>query len=304
MKDHLEDKQAVVVVDETGFLKKGTKSAGVARQYSGTAGRIENSQIGVFLSYRSRHGTTLIDRELYMPKEWMEDRKRCKEAGVPEDRQFLTKPQLARQMFQRVIGSGLPLKWITADSVYGDDRRLRLWLEERECPYVMAVSGKEYVWVDFQQYRISTLLNNLPQEGWKRLSCGEGTKGPREYAWLLLSLMPPLQEGFVRGLLVRKSISNPGEVQAYVVFAPSETRIEEMVQVAGARWSIEIAFEAAKSEVGLDQYEVRTYEAWYRHITLCLWAQALLTAIRQSMSKRGRTKMLQHTAGAGRDSFD
>lgn len=305
MGDRLADKEAILVVDETGFLKKGVKSAGVARQYSGTAGKIENSQVGVFLSSHSRHGQVLIDRELYLPQEWTEDRQRCREAGIPDEREFLTKPQLAQRMLQRAMDAGLPFEWITADSIYGDARWLRLWLEERECSYVMAVSGKEYVWCsDFHQYRVGTLLKGLPREGWKRLSCGEGTKGPREYAWLLLSLMPPLQEGFVRGLLVRRSISDPHEMQAYVVFAPSETRIEEMVQVAGARWSIEIAFEAAKSEVGLDQYEVRTYEAWYRHITLCLWAQALLTAIRQSMSKRGRTKMLQHTAGAGRDSFD
>src|ERR687886_1884320 len=171
------DADAVVVIDETGFLKKGRMSAGVARQYSGTAGRIENVQIGVFLTYASRHGPTLLDRELYLPKEWTDDRERCEQAGIPRTRTLQTKPALAQQMLERVMEAKLPFRWVTGDSIYGDDRRLRRWLEEHEQAYVLAVSGKEYVWMGWRQQQVKTLLAQLPEEGWERLSAGAGAKG-------------------------------------------------------------------------------------------------------------------------------
>jgi SRSO17 transposase len=277
---HLRDPNGMLVLDETGFLKKGEHSAGVARQYSGTAGKVENCQIGVFLGYASPLGHVLLDRELYVPKEWSADGARCRQAGIPADRPFATKPQLACQMLARAFAAGLPAKWVTGDSVYGDDRRLRLWLEGRAQAYVLAVSGKEYVWLGPQQRQVKTLLASLPEDGWTRLSAGDGAKGPRWYDWRWLPLTAPLEPGWHRWLLVRRSLSAPTELTAYVVFAPQATTLEEVVGVAGSRWTIESGFEAAKGEVGLDHYEVRSWTGWYRHVTLAMWALALLTVMR------------------------
>jgi SRSO17 transposase len=277
---HLGDPEAVLVIDETGFLKKGRYSAGVARQYSGTAGRIENCQIGVFLAYASRHGYTLLDRELYLPEAWTNDRVRCQQAGITAAQRFATKPALAKQMLQRTLAAGVPAQWVTGDSVYGDDRRLRMWLESCPQAYVLTVSGKEYVWLDWQQRRVSTILAALPEDGWIRLSAGEGTKGPRWYDWRWLPLAAPLEPGWCRRLLIRRSASEPTDMAASVVFAPEDTPLEEVVRVAGRRWTIESCFEAAKSEVGLDHYEVRSWTGWYRHITLAMWALALLAVLR------------------------
>jgi SRSO17 transposase len=277
---HLGDAEAVLVLDETGFLKKGRHSAGVARQYSGTAGRIENCQIGVFLGYASRLGQALLDRELYLPREWTDDRARCRQVGIPDTRGFATKPQLAKHMLARAFAAGVPAKWVTGDSVYGDDRRLRMWLEGQAQAYVLAVSGKEYVWLGWQQRQVKTILAALPEDGWSRLSAGDGAKGPRWYDWCWLPLADPMDPAWRRWLLVRRSVHTPQELQAYVVFAPQDTPLEAVVRVAGARWIIEQLFEAAKGEVGLDQYEVRSWTGWYRHITLAMWALALLTVLR------------------------
>jgi SRSO17 transposase len=249
---HLGDPEAVLVIDETGFLKKGRYSAGVARQYSGTAGRLENCQVGVFLAYASRHGYTLLDRELDVPGAWTNDRVRCQRAGIPEARRFATKPALAKQMLQRPLAAGVAAQWGTGDSVYGDDRRVRMSLESCPQAYVLTVSGKEYVWLDWQQHRVSTILAGLPEDGWMRLSAGEGTKGPRWYDWRWLPLAAPLEPGWGRWLLIRRRASEPTALAAYVVFAPEDTPLEEVVRVAGKRWTIESCFEVANSEVGLD----------------------------------------------------
>lgn len=290
--EYVGDPDGIVVIDETGFLKKGRMSAGVARQYSGTAGRIENAQIGVFLTYASPTGHTLLDRALYLPKDWLVDRARCAQAGIPATQTFQTKPALARQMLERVFAAQVPVRWVTGDSVYGDDRRLRIWLEEREQAYVLAVSGKDSVWIGWRQYQVKTLLAQLPTAGWERLSAGAGAKGPREYDWLRLPIGSGLQEPGRRWLLVRRSIVEPTEVTAYVVFAPLETALETLVAVAGTRWTVESDFQTTKGEVGLDHYEVRSWRGWYRHITLAMWAQAVLTMIRAAAvdaegSKRG-----------------
>jgi SRSO17 transposase len=277
---HLGDSNGVLVLDETGFLKKGAHSAGVARQYSGTAGKVENCQIGVFLSYASALGHALLDRELYVPKEWTDDRARCRQAGIPDERGFATKPQLACQMVARAFAAGLPAKWVTGDSVYGDDRRLRMWLEARPQAYVLAVSGKEYVWLGWRQRQVKTILATLPEDGWNRLSAGDGAKGPRWDDWRWLPLAAPLAPGWCRWLLVRRSLTTPMELTAYVVFAPQAATLPEVVGVAGSRWTIESGVEEAKGEVGLDQYEVRSWTAWYRHITRAMWALALLTVMR------------------------
>jgi SRSO17 transposase len=295
--DYLADSDAVGVIDETGFLKKGIHSAGVARQYSGTAGRLENCQIGVFLAYASCHGHTLLDRELYLPKEWTDDRERCQLAGIPDEQMFATKPTLARQMLERAFAADVVLAFLTGDSVYGDDRALRQWLEEREQAYVLAVSPKETVWLNQEQEQVKAILADLPSAGWQRLSAGAGSKGPRWYDWLRLSLSDPAQAGWKRTLLVRRSISDPGEVTGYIVFARAHTTLSELVRVAGSRWSVEESIECAKGEVGLDHYEVRSWRGWYRHMTLAMWAQAFLSVIREETGaevapKKGRQKRL------------
>jgi SRSO17 transposase len=274
------DPHAVLVLDETGFLKKGPQSVGVARQYSGTAGRVENCQIGVLLAYASVHGHALLDRALYLPQAWTDARERCEHAGVPAEQHFATKSQRARQMLQRAFDAGVPATWVTSDSVYGDDRRLRVWLEEQEHASIMAVSGKEYVWRAGRQHQVKSLLAALVTEGWDRLSAGDGTKGPRCYDWLWLPLAAPWQPDWRRWLLVRRSLSDPTELTAYVVFAPQETALANVVRVAGSRWTVERCFEEAKGEVGLDHSEVRSWTGWYRHITLTMWAYALLTVLR------------------------
>lgn len=299
--DHLADQDAIGVIDETGFLKKGIHSAGVARQYSGTAGKIENCQIGVFLAYASSLGHTLLDRELYLPKEWTDDRARCRTVGIPDERAFATKPELARQMLERVSEAGVTLAYITGDSIYGDDRALRGWLEERKQAYVLAVSGKEHVWRHNRQHQIKTLVAELPNDGWEQHSAGAGSKGPRLYQWRCLELSTPAPQGFKRLLLIRRSMSEPFEMTGYVAFVHESTSIEELVHVAGMRWTIEESIQCAKGEVGLDHYEVRSWTGWYRHMTLVLWASAFLSVLRtevcaESAPKKGLLKRPEHTS--------
>jgi SRSO17 transposase len=235
LREHLGEADGVLVLDETGFLKKGQHSAGVARQYSGTAGKVEHCQIGVCVAYASRLGHALWDRERYLPKEWTGEPERCRQAGIPEERSFATKPQLARQMLARAFAAGVPATWVTGDSVYGDNRRLRQWLEARPHAYVLAVSGKEYVWLDGRQRQVKTVVAALPAQGWSRLSAGDGTKGPRWYAWRWLSLAEPVHPTWRRWLLVRRRGSDPTELTASVVFAPQGTTLAEVVRVAGTR---------------------------------------------------------------------
>ena len=280
---HLAGPHGVLVLDDTGLVKQGRHSAGVARQSTGTVGTVEHCQIGVLLGDASVLGQVLLDRDLYLPAAWTQDRERCRQAGIPEDRGFATKPQLARQMLARAFAAGVPAPWVTGDCVYGDDRRLRLWLEARPQAYVLAVSGKEYVWARGQQRQVKTILASLPVEGWSRLSAGDGTKGPRWYDWHWLPLAKPSEPRWRRWLLVRRSVSTPTELQAYVVFAPQATTLETVVRVAGSRWTIESGFEAAKGEVGLDHYEVRSWTGWHRHITLAMWAYALLVVMRAGL---------------------
>jgi SRSO17 transposase len=291
--EHLGDEGAVLVVDETGFLKKGTKSAGVARQYSGTAGRIENCQIGVFLAYASVYGRAFLDRELYLPQAWLEDADRRQQASVPRDAAFHTKPQLARHMLARAFAAGVPAAWVTGDEVYGNDGQLRRWLEGERRAYVLAVARSHMVWSDgFVQRRVEALIADLPDGAWHRIEIGAGSKGPRVYDWACGRLPYVTERGWAQWLLVRRSVTAPAELAFYRVFAPADTPPAEMARVAGTRWSIEEGFERAKGEVGLDQYEVRRYDAWYRHITLCLLAHAFLEVTRAAANgeaaQRGR----------------
>ena len=278
--DHLGEPDGVLVVDETGFLKQGRKSCGVMRQYSGTAGKVSNCQIGVFLVYAASKGFTFLDRKLYLPKEWLQDEERCREAGIPKETEFRTKPQMALSMLQEAHKAGVPFTWVTGDSVYGDYRSIRIWLEAEDKNYVLCVSGKEYVWRGWKQERVSSLLENLPDDIWITESAGNGSKGERLYDWGVIPLNPPPDKPCRRWLLVRRSLTKTDELRAYVCYAPEGTPLEKLIEIAGTRWTIETCFAESKGEVGLDQYEVRSYAGWYRHITLACAAHVLLTVLR------------------------
>jgi SRSO17 transposase len=277
----LGDPEAVLILDETGFLKKGTKSAGVARQYTGTAGRIENAQVGVFLAYASRHGAALIDRALYLPREWTDDPDRCRAAGVPSGTAFATKPGLARAMLERAFAAGVPAAWVTGDEVYGGDGGLRRWLEEERRPYVLAVRANQYVWAGSRQATVAALVGALPKRAWRAITIAAGSKGPRRYAWARIPINHDLGPRWQRWLLVRRSGDDPGELAYYIAAGPARTTLTRLAQVAGARWGVEGAFEAGKQEVGLADYEVRSWTGWYRHVTLSLLALAILAAVRR-----------------------
>ena len=280
--ERLGDAGGVLIVDDTGFVKKGTKSAGVQRQYSGTAGRVENCQIGVFLAYASPAGRALIDAELYLPRSWAGDRARCAAAGVPAGAEFATKPELGRVMLGRALEAGVPARWATADEAYGQDHKFRVFCEQRRLGYVVAVpcsqstgAGTGY---GSTGSRADALAAAAPAQAWKRLSAGDGAKGPRLYDWAMATLPIDREptDGFERWLLIRRSLTDPEELAYYLCFGPAGTTIGQLIHVAGARWAIEECFQSAKNETGLDQYQVRRYDAWHRHITLAMLAHAYL----------------------------
>jgi len=301
VKERLADSAAVLVIDETGFVKKGTKSVGVAPQYSGTAGKIANCQIGVFLAYASQKGHILMDRELYLPREWTDNETRCEEAGVPQEVSFATKLVLARRMLERVLEHGLPFAWVTGDSVYGADYGLRHFLEEQHIPYVLAVAPHHSVrtsWKeDRESIRVDRWLAKRSRMRWYRLSAGEGSKGQRLYDWTWWKLEDEVPEGWQAWIMVRRSISDPSEMAYYHVCAPTETTLETLVQVAGQRWKVEEAIERAKGECGLDQYEVRSWTGWYRHITLSLVAQFCATLMQDRANTGSEKKALERDPG-------
>jgi SRSO17 transposase len=278
--EQLGEPAGILAVDETGFVKKGQKSAGVARQYSGTAGRRENSQIGVFLLYSSSKGAAFIDRALYLPEEWTADRVRCREAGIPDAVEFATKGELAKQMLARAFAAGVPTEWVVGDTVYGYEE-LRLWLEQQQQNYVLAVPETHQVWVQGQPQSVGLLAALLPDEAWVVLSAGEGSKGPRLYEWAWLQLPDEMEAASerTRWVLIRRSLSERSERAYYRVYGPATTTLAEVVRVTGSRWKIEEGYEQAKGQVGLDQYEVRTWRAWYRYMTLALLAYAALVGM-------------------------
>ena len=273
----------VYVIDETGFLKKGRKSVGVQRQYSGTAGRVENCQIGVFLTYATEMGYTFVDRALYLPKSWTQDPDRCREAGVPEEVTFATKPQLAAQMLFRALDAGLCARWVVGDSVYGSNRPLRAGLEGRSQAYALCTKCSEKVKVQGGTKRVDRIAASLGSEQFQRLSAGNGSKGPRLFDWAWVELDKPEKQGWQRYLVVRRSVEsgeNPADLAYLLVFAPCGTTLEEMVKAIGMRWTVEQCFEEGKGEVGLNEYEVRSWQGWYRHITLSMFAHAFLMGLR------------------------
>jgi SRSO17 transposase len=282
--EHLNDPGAVLVVDETGFLKKGTKSVGAQRQYSGTAGRRENCQVAVFLCYAGARGRAFLDRALYLPKGWAEAPARRAEAGVPAAVRFATKPQLAKTLLARAFAAAVPAAWVAGDTVYGGNSRFRQWLEAEGRAYVLAVPHTHRVWrPDGRSRSAKRVVEALPADAWQRLAAGEGAQGPRWYDWAAVPLPVAALGGLVpmaSWLLVRRSVSDPTDLAYYRAYGPITTPLAELVRVAGSRWAIEVGFEQAKGEVGLDDYEVRSWDAWHRHITLALLAHAYLEVTR------------------------
>jgi SRSO17 transposase len=290
--ERLADPHAVLVLDETGFVKKGAKSVGVGPQYCGAVGKIANCQIGVFLAYASTAGPVLLDRALYLPKAWADDAARRAEAGVPPQVTAQAKPALGQALLERAFAAGVPVAWVTADSVYGGAYQLRHFLEERAQPFVLAVPSTQRVGLSAKAAQV---VASWPAEAWERLSAGEGSQGPRWYDWACMTM--PWRDapvGMAHCLLARRSVSQPDELAYYFVFGPEDVTVAQLARVAGTRWQVEQAFELAKGEVGLDEYEVRTWTGWYRHVTLAMFALAYLTVVRvqaqqaQPRRKRGR----------------
>ena len=284
-----DDRSGVFVVDDTGFIKKGVRSAGVARQYTGTSGKVDNCQIGVFLAYASDKGRALVDRELYLPTAWTEDRSRCARAGVPDEVGFQTKPQLGIAMLDRVHRAGVLTGWVTADEAYGQNPTFRAWLAERRVPFVLATRNDDVLVSPDghrRQAKVLATIAGTAADGWEQRSIGPGAHGERAYDWTAVALdTAGLPDGWGHWLLVRRQ-TRPGkgkkfrELAFYRCAGPATTTLPELIRVAGARWAIEECFQAAKNEAGLDQYQVRDYRAWYAHITLAMAAAAYLAATR------------------------
>ncbi|WP_158501756.1 IS701 family transposase [Vitiosangium sp. GDMCC 1.1324] len=277
----------VLAVAEMDFLKKGDKSAGVAHQYAATAGRIENCQVGVFLAYVTREGRSLVDRELYLPEEWTKHRNRRHEAGIPEEVVFRTKPQLAQVMLQRALDAGLAPSWVIGNEVYGSDGNLRRVLERHHQRYLLAVTANTSAWRATTRLTAGRALKELKKRDWARLSAGAGPQGPRLYDWARMSVKSHTGT-LSRWFLFQRGLSDETEVAFYLVHAPANTSLASMVEAAGSRWPVEECFESARGEVGLDDYEVRSWTGWYRHMTLCLAAHTFLAAARaRANSKEG-----------------
>jgi SRSO17 transposase len=292
-----DDASGVFIVDETGFIKKGVRSAGVQRQYTGTTGKIDNCQLGVFLAYASVKGRALIDRELYLPTSWTEDPDRCAAAGVPGGVGFATKPQQGVAMLARAHAAGVLSGWVTADEAYGQNPTFRAWLADRRVPFVLATRNDDVLTSPDGHRRqakvLATLAGTGDGGGWERRSIGPGAHGERVYDWTAVMLAPAgLPSGWGHWLLVRRQTEPaPGKKYRDLAFyrcaAPVQTPLRELIRVAGARWAIEECFQTAKNEAGLDQYQVRSWRAWHAHITLAMLAAAYLAATRAQEAEKG-----------------
>jgi SRSO17 transposase len=288
--EQLGDRAGVLILDDTGFVKKGVRSAGVQRQYSGTAGRVENCQVGAFLAYASDRGHALIDRELYLPETWTSDRDRCRAAGIPDEVGFATKPRLGMAMLERAITAGVPFSWITADEAYGQVKYLRVWLEDHDAAYVLATrrndtlitAGPEF---GVAEQRADVLIDGLDPRAWRRLSVGAGAHGVRAYEWARVPIRIAWRAGRGHWLLARRKIDDPTEIAYYVCYGPRRATLLDLAWTAGTRWRIEECFQQAKTDAGLDHYQVRSWRAWYAHITLSMLALAWLTTARQKLTK-------------------
>ena len=277
----------VLIADETGFIKKGIRSAGVQRQYSGTAGRTENCQVGTFLAYASVHGHALIDRELYLPQSWAEDQDRRRAAGIPATAEFTTKPRQAKAMISRAIEAKVPFAWFTADEVYGQAKYLQAWLEEQDVFYVMAIRRSDTLTTSAGEQRADALITAAPARSWQRISVGPGAHGLRESHWARVPVRPGWRPGRGHWLLARRSLHDPDEIAYYACYGPRRSSTADLAWIAGSRWHIEECFQQAKGEAGLDHYQVRSWRAWYAHITLSMLALAWLAASRAQAEKGG-----------------
>jgi SRSO17 transposase len=276
--EHLGDPEAVLVVDETGDLKKGTATVGVQRQYTGTAGRIENAQVAVYLVYASRAGHALIDRELYLPQGWIDDPDRMQAAGVPDQVGFATKPALAARMIGRALDAHVPAAWVAGDEVYGANPALRAELQARSIGYVLAVACDHPVVAACDTYRADALLGGVPARAWQQISCGNGAKGHRYYDWAFIRLDHDPASGQQHGphwLLIRRH-RKTRELAFYRCWTPHPTPLAILVKVAGIRWTVEERFQTGKGLCGLDQHQVRRWRSWYRWATLSMLAHAFL----------------------------
>jgi SRSO17 transposase len=281
--EHLFDPHAVLAIDETSFRKRGKKSAGVKKQYCGTTGTVENCQVGVFLNYVGHKGHALIDRELYLPKEWIDDPERCCEAGIPEGTRFQTTCELASRMIERLWEAQIPFAWVVADTVYGGNLDLRTWLEAHGYSYVLAVACDEPVGIQTASGRKRMTVAEaeallVHAEDWQRLSMSDGTKGPRLFDWAVIPILHGWEDDGQHFLLIRRCLDEKAEKAYYFVFAPAGTTLAQMVQAIGQRWCIEEGFENGKA-IGLEDYEVRGFTSWYRFITLVMLVLACLAGI-------------------------
>jgi SRSO17 transposase len=278
--EHFADPGAVLVVDETGDLKKGTATVGAQRQYTGTAGRTENAQVAVYLAYAAPAGSAFIDRALYLPRAWTSDPARCRAAGVPQDTAFATKPALAQEMIGRALDAGTPAGWVAADEVYGQDPKLRAELARRGLGYVLAVAKSHPVITGIGPRAAGELARRLPARAWQRLSAGPGAKGPRWYDWALIEAADPAVtsgEG-PHWLLIRRRISD-GELAFYRAHAPHPVPLAQLVRVAGSRWKVEDGFAGGKELAALDEHQVRSWTSWHRWTILALLACAFLSVL-------------------------
>jgi SRSO17 transposase len=258
----------ILGVDETGFIKQGEHSVGVQVQYCGRTGGMENCQVGVFLSYISPKGHCLIDRRLYLPQSWSSDQARRTKADVPESVEFATKPQLARAMLADAFAHGLRPKWVVGDEVYGGDGKFWWWLEtEHQQAYVLNVAVKHMFWLGYKQYRADAIVKTVRPEEWRRLSCGDGSKGERLYDWARIEVNSMCDEyGYGRWLLFRRNLENPEDPRSityYVVHAPQDSSLEQMVEAAGSRWRVEECIKVGKSQLGMSDYETRSWQGWH-----------------------------------------
>jgi SRSO17 transposase len=301
--DAFNDPAGILVVDETGDLKKGTLTVGVQRQYTGTAGRIENAQVAVYLTYTAPRGHALIDRALYLPKSWVQAPERLAVAGVPANVEFATKPALALRMIGDALDTGAQASWVTGDEVYGNDPALRAGLQDRGVGYVLAVSCDHRIPTNGGPVRADSVARGLPPQSWQRLSAGIGSKGPRLYSWAYLEL--PTVEPGQTWILMRRNDST-GELAYYRCYHPCRVPLGELVRVAGQRWTIEESFQAAKGQAGLDEHQVRTWTSWHRWTVLCMLAMAFLAVI--TATERDRTPtpagMIRYTLNEIRRLFD
>ena len=311
----LGEEEGIGIVDETGFLKKGTKSVGVKRQYTGTAGKVENCQVGVFLAYATPKGQALLDRRLYLPREWCEDGERRAEAKIPEGIEFQTKPEQAVEMLEHAWEQGVPIRWVTGDEVYGDSTKVREAIKGEEGHYyVLAVSSNTPVWRERPAVEsptedaegrphtkprlandapppttVAAVVAEWPEGQWSRLTVAEGEKGPRIYDWAYARIVESRDglPGPDAWLLARRSLSDPTDIAYYLSNAPVDTPLLKLAQIASTRYVIEQLIEESKGETGLDEYEVRHWHSWYRHITLSMMALAWLVSLRCKEAEKG-----------------